>query len=78
MIQYFKDNGGVLRYGEIKKEGFTQNQIYKLHKEGKIEKIQNGIYKLKDFELNSLDISKFFVQTMCTKEEGKACGICGG
>jgi len=64
MIQYFVENGGVLRFKEITNRGFYPFQITKLLNAGKIEKIKHGLYKLKDFDPdNNWDIIHAYLQS---------------
>jgi len=50
IINYFKESGGVLRHSDIEKKGFHHQSLSSLHKKGRIEKINRGLYKLKEYE----------------------------
>lgn len=64
MIQFFNQNGGVLRFKEIVNNGFEPYQIYKLLDIGKIERIKHGLFKLKNFDPdNSWDIIHAYIQS---------------
>jgi len=57
IIKYFKASGGVLRHSDIEKKGFHHQYLSSLQKKGKIEKINRGLYKLKEYEPdNNLDL----------------------
>jgi predicted transcriptional regulator of viral defense system len=46
LVSFFKSNGGIVRFSAILKAGFHPDSLKSLVKEGKIEKIARGIYKL--------------------------------
>ncbi|MBI5057510.1 MAG: type IV toxin-antitoxin system AbiEi family antitoxin domain-containing protein [Nitrospirae bacterium] len=53
MINYFKNQGGVVRFSSVLKAGFHPDSVTALVKEGKVEKIARGLYCLTDFEFAS-------------------------
>lgn len=53
IINYFKTHGGVVRFSSIQKAGFHSDILYTLEKEGKVEKVARGIYKLAQYDLGS-------------------------
>lgn len=53
IINYFKTHGGVVRFSSIQKAGFHSDILYRLEKEGKVEKVARGIYKLAQYDLGS-------------------------
>lgn len=46
LIKYFQNNGGVARFSNILKAGFHSDSLAILEKNGKIEKISRGLYRL--------------------------------
>jgi len=46
LVSFFKRNGGILKYSAIMEAGFHPDSLSTLVKEGKIDKIARGIYKL--------------------------------
>jgi predicted transcriptional regulator of viral defense system len=46
LVSFFKHNGGIVRFSAILKAGFHPDSLKSLVKEGKIDKIARGIYKL--------------------------------
>jgi 5-bromo-4-chloroindolyl phosphate hydrolysis protein len=46
LINYFQDNGGVARFSGILKAGFHSDSLTVLEKNGKVEKISRGLYRL--------------------------------
>lgn len=72
IIKYFKESGGVLRHSDIQKKGFHHKYISSLFKRGKIEKINRGLYKLKEYEpYNNLDL----VYASLQSKKGVVCLI---
>ncbi len=72
IIKAFKNNGGVLRQSKLRKNGFHQDTITSLYKKGIIEKINRGLYKLKEYEPdNNLDL----VYASLQSEKGVVCLI---
>lgn len=49
LIKYFQNNGGVARFSGILKAGFHPDSLAVLEKNGKIEKISRGLYRLTDY-----------------------------
>lgn len=66
IIQYIKDKGGYARQTELREHGFQSRNISKLYNKGVLEKIQPGLYKLKDNDVTSgfVDISKAIPQAV--------------
>jgi len=48
LIQLFKKKGGTLRFAAILKAGFHSDTLLSLGKQGMVEKIGSGLYKLKE------------------------------
>jgi len=48
ILQYFKKNGGVLRFTDVLRAGFHAEQLKSLFEGGRLEKIGRGIYRLAD------------------------------
>ncbi|MEN8154649.1 MAG: transcriptional regulator [Acidobacteriota bacterium] len=72
IIKVFKNNGGVLRQSNLRENGFHQETITSLYKKGIIEKINRGLYKLKEYEPdNNLDLVYASLQT----KKGVVCLI---
>jgi predicted transcriptional regulator of viral defense system len=46
MLGYFKKHGGIARFSSILKAGFHPDSLRALEKEGKIEKIARGLYRM--------------------------------
>jgi len=46
MLSYFKKHGGIVRFSSIMKVGFHPDTLRALEKEGKIEKIARGLYRM--------------------------------
>jgi len=46
MLKYFQDHGGVARFSSLRKAGFHPDELKKMEKAGKIEKIGRGLYRL--------------------------------
>ena len=57
--KYIKENGGYARLSDLRNRGFQTRDISKLYDEGVLEKVQPGLYKLKESEITSgfVDIS---------------------
>ena len=53
MINYFKSHGGVVRFSSVLKAGFHPDSLKSLVKQGKVEKIARGLYRLSDNEFAS-------------------------
>jgi len=49
LIKYFQDNLGIVRFSEMLKAGFHPDSLTFLLKEGKVEKIGRGLYRLTDY-----------------------------
>lgn len=64
IIQYIKDKGGYARQTELREHGFQSRDISKLYNKGILEKIQPGLYKLKNSDVTSglVDVSKAIPQ----------------
>ncbi len=50
---FFQNQGGVARFSAILKAGFHPDSLTALEKEGKVEKIGQGLYRLTDYTLAS-------------------------
>ncbi len=46
MFNYFKKHGGIARFSSIIKAGFHSDTLKELEKEGEIEKIARGLYRM--------------------------------
>lgn len=66
IIKYIKDKGGYARQTELREHGFQSRDISKLFNNDILEKIQPGLYKLKDSDVTSsfVDISKAIPQAV--------------
>ena len=53
IISYFQNHGGVARFSSILKAGFHPDVLTALEREGKVEKIARGLYRLTDYTLGS-------------------------
>jgi predicted transcriptional regulator of viral defense system len=53
ILDYFKEHNGIARFSSIIKAGFHPDMIKMLEKEGKIEKIARGFYKMTHYALGS-------------------------
>lgn len=51
LIDFFKSNGGVVRFSAILKAGFHPDSLNTLEKEKHIEKIARGLYRLANYEV---------------------------
>jgi predicted transcriptional regulator of viral defense system len=49
MLNYFKKHGGVVRFSAIIKAGFHPDTLKVLEKEGKIEKVTRGLYRVSGY-----------------------------
>jgi len=52
-LDYFKEHGGIVRFSSIIKAGFHPDTLTALEKEGKIEKIARGLYRMTPYTLGS-------------------------
>jgi len=52
-LDYFKEHGGIVRFSSIIKAGFHPDTLTALEKEGKIEKIARGLYRMTHYTLGS-------------------------
>ncbi|MCK5358738.1 MAG: type IV toxin-antitoxin system AbiEi family antitoxin domain-containing protein [Elusimicrobiales bacterium] len=50
MLSYFKRHGGIARFSSIIKSGFHSDTLHILEKEGKIEKIAKGLYRIAGYK----------------------------
>ena len=53
MLNYFRQQGGLLRFSEILKAGFHSDTLKDLEKEAKIEKIARGLYRISNYTFGS-------------------------
>ncbi|MCK4818425.1 type IV toxin-antitoxin system AbiEi family antitoxin domain-containing protein, partial [bacterium] len=53
MLVYFKKHGGIARFSSIIKSGFHPDTLNALEKEGKIEKIARGLYRMAHYTFGS-------------------------
>lgn len=53
IINYFQSHGGVARFSSILKAGFHPDVLTVLEREGKVEKIARGLYRMTDYTLGS-------------------------
>ena len=53
MINYFKSQGGVIRFSSVLKAGFHPDSLSSQVKDGKVEKIARGLYRLSSHEFVS-------------------------
>ena len=60
IIRFIQKNGDYARLSELREQGFQTRNITRLHEEGVLEKLQPGLYKLKESNITSglVDISK--------------------
>lgn len=49
LMNFFMNHGGVARFSVILKEGFHPDSLSTLKKEGKIEKIARGLYRIANY-----------------------------
>jgi len=52
-MSFFQSHGGVVRFAAILKAGFHSDSLIALEKEGKVERIARGLYRVVDFEPGS-------------------------
>lgn len=52
LINFFQRHGGVARFSAILKAGFHPDSLTALEKEGKVEKIARGLYRLTNYILD--------------------------
>jgi len=66
ILKYIKEKGGYARQTELREQGFQSRDITKLFNEGVLEKVQPGLYKLKDSDVTSgfVDASKAVPQAV--------------
>jgi predicted transcriptional regulator of viral defense system len=50
LIDFFKSNGGLVRFSAILKAGFHPDSLNTLEKEKKVEKVARGLYRLVDYD----------------------------
>jgi len=53
IITYFESQGGIVRFSSILNAGFHSDMLYALEKEGEIEKVSRGLYKLVRYDIGS-------------------------
>jgi len=53
LMSFFQSHGGVARFSAILKEGFHPDSLSTLEKEGKVEKIARGLYRITNYTLGS-------------------------
>lgn len=53
IIDYFQSHGGVARFSAILKAGFHPDSLTALEKEGKVERIARGLYRLTNYDIGS-------------------------
>lgn len=53
MLKYFQDHGGISRFSSIREAGFHPDDLKKLEKEKRVEKIGRGLYRLTSGNLGS-------------------------
>lgn len=51
LINFFKSNGGVVRFSAILKAGFHPDSLSTLEKKKKVEKIARGLYRLTNYDV---------------------------
>ncbi len=49
LMSFFQSHGGVARFSAILKEGFHPDSLGALEKEGKVEKIARGLYRITNY-----------------------------
>ena len=49
LINFFQSHGGVVRFSAILKDGFHPDSLTVLEKEGKVERIARGLYRLTNY-----------------------------
>ncbi|OQX56421.1 MAG: hypothetical protein B5M53_01480 [Candidatus Cloacimonas sp. 4484_209] len=50
LVDFFKSNGGIVRFSAVLKAGFHPDVLKTLEREKKVEKIARGIYKLANYD----------------------------
>jgi len=53
LMSFFQSHGGVARFSAILKAGFHPDSLSALEKEGRVEKIARGLYRLTNYTLGS-------------------------
>ncbi|PIP11899.1 MAG: transcriptional regulator [bacterium (Candidatus Stahlbacteria) CG08_land_8_20_14_0_20_40_26] len=53
LMSFFQKQGGVVRFSAILKAGFHPDSLIALEKEGKVERIALGLYRVVDYEPGS-------------------------
>jgi predicted transcriptional regulator of viral defense system len=53
LIDFFKNNGGLVRFSAILKAGFHPDSLNTLEKEKKVEKVARGLYRLVDYDFGA-------------------------
>jgi predicted transcriptional regulator of viral defense system len=66
IVKYIKEQGSYARQTELREQGFQSRDITELFNEGILEKVQPGLYKLKDSDITSgfVDVSKAIPQAV--------------
>ncbi len=64
LIAFFKTHGGILRFSAILKAGFHPDSLIAIEREGAVEKIGQGLYRLIKYSIESYpDLVTVSVQT---------------
>ena len=64
LITFFQTHGGILRFSAILKAGFHPDSLIALEREGKVEKIGRGLYRLTKYNIPSYpDLVTASIQT---------------
>lgn len=50
LMDYFRQNGGIVRFSALRKAGFHPDTIAALEKNGQISKMSRGVYQLAGYE----------------------------
>ena len=53
LMSFFQNQGGVVRFSAILKAGFHPDSLIALEKEGKVERIARGLYRVANYEPGS-------------------------
>lgn len=53
ILDYFKKNGGIVRFSSLLKAGFHPDSLKALEKEGKVEKVARGLYRMTHYTFGS-------------------------
>jgi len=53
LMDFFHKQGGVVRFSDILKAGFHPDSLIALEKDGKVERIARGLYRIVDYEPGS-------------------------